>query len=219
MGPANPGAGQWLAVPFLLVGSLLAQPLQAAGLSTISIQPTGAHGAAPFPGWELRAPFAALNTLELELGDQPYAAVLGLLPAAAAADHRVSVQFETSMAISDEGPQFDLLDWKHCRSDWITLVPGAGATFVLPAPSDAQASCFPAVTVAEIRSALAARLRADSREGPDAERWLSLLRPLASVDELPISVGISTMRLRIEVRDNDAWRQLTMLELKLPLGC
>ena len=204
---------------FLLAGGWLAQSLQAAGLSTISIQPTSAQGAAPFPGWKLQAPFAALNTLEMELGDPPYVAVPGLLPAAAAADHRVSGLFETSMAISDEGPQFDLLDWKHCRSDWTALLPDAGATFVLPAPSDAQASCFPAVTVAEIRSALAARLRADGREGPDADRWLSLLRPLASVDDLPISIGISTVRLRIEVRDDDEWRQLTMLEFKLPLGC
>jgi hypothetical protein len=85
----------------LLLGWPMALPLRAAVLNEIRIEASQAAGTAPFSGWRRSAPFAKVQVVKLELGDEIYGAILKLAPSAGARNYRVSVQFETSMAIGN----------------------------------------------------------------------------------------------------------------------
>ena len=130
------------------------------------------------------------------------------------------MQFETSMAISDEGPHIDLLDWKHCVSEWKFLQPMQGGNhYRLPGPTEAEASCFPPVTAQEIEAAVLAELQGYSFEEARMQRWLELARTAAPPGEGPMYIGISKVRLRVEQYVADHWAEVTTVEFTLPLGC
>lgn len=198
---------------------LLALPVGAEDLIAIRIESSDAPGVGVFPGWVQRAPFAATTRIDLELGDEPYGAVLNLDSATSAGNHRVFVQFETSLAIGDEGPHLDLLDWKHCLSAWQTLKQSAGGGFVLPHPSAAQASCFPPSTIVELELALRSALQANGIPEPDRQRWMTLADSMKFPGDAPSYIGISKVRVRIDERADGQWKQVTTLEFMLPLGC
>jgi hypothetical protein len=203
----------------LSLGASYAQSLRAEELTEIRIEQSGAEGAGLFPGWVGKAPFRKLQKIDLELGDDPYGAILRLGPRAKLDAYRVSVQFETSMAIGDEGPHIDLLDWKHCTSDWKVLKPGKGGDFVLPTPNEAESSCFPPSTTAEIKAALRSALRGYGISGSEARHWLELAGPIDAPGDQPSYLGISKVRVRVEQRGLQGWWPLTMIEFMPPLGC
>lgn len=193
-------------------------PLHASGLAEIRISSIEPASAGSFPDWTQRAPFASRIAVPLELGDEPYDVALSLDRDNGLANYRISVQFETSMAISDEGPHIDLLGWKHCTTSWKVLQPHAKG-FLLPRPSEAESSCFPDATASEIRSALESALRDAGIPDADARRWLTLAKSIHKAGESPSYIGISKVRVRIEERAHDGWKHVTMLEFLLPLGC
>lgn len=203
----------------LSLGALCVQPLRAAELAEIRIEQSDSEGAGLFPGWVGKAPFRKLQTVDLALGDDPYGAILELSTQAKPSAYRVSVQFETSLAIGDEGPHIDLLDWKHCTSDWKVLKPGKDGGFVLPTPNEAESSCFPSSTAAEIKSALRSALRGYGISGSEARHWLKLTDSINAPGNLPSYIGISKVRVRVEERGQQGWRPVTTIEFMPPLGC
>jgi hypothetical protein len=165
-------------------------------------------------GWHWPAPWPASVEVDVEFGDDP--AGSELLIGNADAPYRVQVQFETSLAIGDEGPHLDLTGWKHCRSDWHLAAVLAPRRFRLPVPTDAEAACFPPVSTDELVQAIRTAARQD---GFDAARWTSLVPPRARPGDAPTYVAISTMRVRVERRVGGRWQPATMLVFRLPMGC
>lgn len=195
-----------------------AASVQAGELTRLQLH--AAPGGNAFSGWSQQAPFKRVHTLALELGDELEGTILSLSTTASPDTHRVSLQFETSMAISDEGPHIDLLDWKHCVSDWkyVSRIQG-GNSYRLPGPSEAEASCFPAVTAQEIEVAVLAELQGDSFDEARMQRWLELARSVNVPGESPSYVGVSKVRLRVEEYVDGQWIEVTRVEFTSPLGC
>lgn len=171
--------------------------------------------------WKAGEPLSRRIEEALEFGDETEGSVLRLLLAEGdPARYRVSVQFETSMAISGEGPHIDLVDWKHCQSDWRPAEPVAGSGFRLPAPSDRDHSCFPHATREELREAVKRELDEYGWEKEQREHWLQLVRQVPKPGEQPSYVAISTVRVRIErLDDRGTWTLLTTIDFELPMGC
>lgn len=203
----------------LSLGLLLALPVSAQGLIAVRIEPSNAPEAGVFAGWVRQAPFTATTRIDLELGDEPYGAVLNLDAVGDAGHHRVLVQFETSLAIGDEGPHLDLLDWKHCVSAWQALQPSAAGGFVLPHPSAAQASCFPSSTIDELKVVLRSALQASGIAETDRQRWITLADSIEVLGDAPSYIGVSKVRVRIDEQAGGQWKEVTTLEFMLPLGC
>lgn len=199
---------------------LLAAAVSAQAGELTRLQLHAAPGAMTFAGWSEQAPFKRLHTVALKLGDELEGTILSLSTTASPETHRVSMQFETSMAISDEGPHIDLLDWKHCVSEWKFLQPMQGGNhYRLPGPTEAEASCFPPVTAQEIEAAVLAELQGYSFEEARVQRWLELARGVSAPGEGPSYVGVSKMRLRFEQYVDDQWVEVTRVEFTSPLGC
>ena len=201
------------------LGAVLALPVSAQAISTIRIAPSKPDAASVFPGWVRQAPFSETVRIELELGDDPYNAVLAMDSEGKQGDQRVLVQFETSLAIGGEGPHIDLLDWKHCVSEWQALQSTLTGEFVLPGPTVKQATCFPRATKAELREALVSALEKDGGDELRTTRWLALTDSIKVPGDSPSYVGVSKMRVRIEQLIGQEWKKVTTLEFILPLGC
>ena len=157
---------------------------------------------------------------DLELGDETGGSVLRLLLAEAdESRYRVSVQFETSMGIGDDGPHIDLLDWKHCRSDWRPAEPLADHGFRVPAPNEGDDSCFPDSTRGELREAVKRVMAQPGWDDRQRHRWIDIAKQVKVVGEMPSYVASSTVRVRIARLDGRSWIPLTTIDFRLPLGC
>lgn len=192
--------------------------VRASELAAIEISPSLPGAEPSFSGWRQAAPVPRMQQVSLELGDEIYGASLRLTPASDGGEYRVRVQFETSLSIDDEGPHLDLVDWKHCVSEWRPADSAGLHAFTLPAPSGWEASCFPSVRVGEIRAATQAALVRSGMEDA-APRWLDLLAPVKKVGDQPTYVGISKVRVRVEALRNGQWREVTTVEFLVPMGC
>ena len=203
---------------FACVSLAAAVSAQAGELTRLQVHAT--PGANTFAGWSEQAPFKRVHTVALELGDELEGKILSLSTTALPDTHRVSMQFETSMAISDEGPHIDLLDWKHCVSEWKFLPRMQGGnSYTLPGPTETEASCFPSFTPQEIQAATLAELQGYGFEETRVQRWLELARTVSALGEGPLYVGVSKVRLRIEHYVDDQWVEVTRVEFTSPLGC
>ncbi|MET0580577.1 MAG: hypothetical protein ABWX88_08475 [Pseudoxanthomonas sp.] len=206
---------------FALLGVFHAAPSSAGELTEIRITQAPVDGAGKTPSWVQKAPFQKRQEIILELGDDPYGAVVQLDTQAKPELHayRISVQFETSLAIGDEGPHVDLLDWKHCTSAWKIVEVGEDGGFVLPKPTEAESTCFPAATKAEIKTAVRSALRRYGMDDSGGEHWLELADSVNAPGELPSYIGVSKVRVRIEKRIERSWKEVTTIELMPPMGC
>jgi hypothetical protein len=214
----NTATQRWALCLFLLPG-ILATPARAAPPQAILLEFDS-------PERELREVWTQPDRMpqrmdvSLELGDEAGGSVLRLLPDAGDADsYRVSVQFETSAGISGEGPHIDLLDWKHCRSDWRPAEPVGNSGFRLPVPRNEDDTCFPQATRAELREAVERALGEYGMGTDSDQRWLGLADQVPRVGEFPSYIAISTVRVRIERHDGRSWRLLTTIDFRIPMGC
>ena len=123
------------------------------------------------------------------------------------------------MGISGEGPHIDLLDWKHCRSEWRPAEPVALGGFRLPVPRDRDHTCFPQSTPAELRRAVQQALDGYAFGAERNRQWLDLVEQVPAVGEFPSYVAISTVRVRIEQLDGNRWSLLTTIDFAVPMGC
>lgn len=208
----------WCAIALALALSLLSAPLAAAGLESIRITQVAGSWRHLQP-WQLTGPVPESVDVELGLGDEIEGAVLALQPSDGDTDtqYRVMTQFETSLALGDDGPHIDLLDWRHCRSQWRPAIAAQAGTWHLPEAGDDERACFPASSAGELVEATR-RALADL-EPADRARWLALARSVAVVGEAPSYVSISAIRVRIDTLTSEGWRALTTLVFRIPMGC
>jgi hypothetical protein len=201
------GARQCL-LAFLLYAGVAAA--SAPELLEVRLLPAGSG----FSGWSSEGLVPRTLQVPLELGDEPWGVILQLTPTHADGSWRVRVQYETSLVISDDGPHLDLVDWKHCTSEWKTAAALGPHAFELPTPDAADHDCFPSYT----RQELEAAVRAQS--SLDAARWLQVIRREPGEDgSSPLVVGISTVRVRIEVVREGRWVEVSTLAFQPPMGC
>ncbi len=90
---------------------------------------------------------------------------------------RVSVQFETSSTIMDEGPHIDLIEWKHCTTNWVNLKSTKPNEFTLPKAMLIDKECFPTVSNDEVKSKI---------HEIAGKRWSSLLKGDIDVHKYPL---------------------------------
>jgi hypothetical protein len=191
---------------------------QASELAAIEISPSLPGAEHVFSGWRQAAPVPRTQQVSLEVGDEVYGALLRLTPVDAGGEYRVRVQFETSLAVGDEGPHIDLVDWKHCVSEWKPAGSAGPLVFVLPAPSEQEAGCFPSVRATEIAAATRATLLRAGMED-SVPHWLGLLAPVKRAGDQPTYVGVSKVRLRVEALRQGQWVEVTTVEFLMPMGC
>ena len=134
------------------------------------------------------------------------------------ARNRVRVQFETSLAVGDDGPHIDLVDWKHCVSEWKPADPAGPHAFILPSPTEQESGCFPSARAPEIKVATRTALVREGMEDA-VPRWLGLLAPVSKAGDHPTYVGISKVRMRVEALREGQWVEVTTVEFLMPLGC
>jgi hypothetical protein len=191
---------------------------RAADLAAIEIAPSLPDAVHVFSGWRQAAPVPRAQQVSLEVGDEIYGALLRLTPLDPGDEYRVRVQFETSLAVGDEGPHIDLVDWKHCVSEWRLAEATERNAFILPSPTEQESGCFPAARAPEVKAATRAALeRAGMDDG--VSRWLDLLAPVEKAGDHPTYVGISKVRVRVEVRRKGQWVEVTTAEFLMPMGC
>ncbi len=156
------------------------------------------------------APFSPEITASLELGDTLSGGTIKVI-ATERVPYRISVQLETSMTISDEGPHLDLTDWKHCTTGWIVAEPLGDSIFALPSYDNVDTDCFPEVTHQDIREAVFQR---------GGERWLGVVERASESDGFsPVSIELSTVRIKVEKQVNSRWEHVTLIDLAVPMGC
>ena len=157
----------------------------------------------------LAEPFKDRITIPLEMQDQISNANL-IIVANKNDKIRASLQLETSMSIQDEGPHLDLLDWKHCTSDWLTIDNTATHQFKLPDFENISLDCFPEVTLAEIKQAVLEH---------DGQEWMPLFDRDSFNKEMNLLIGISAARIKIEQMIEGKWVAVTIVNLTIPIGC
>jgi hypothetical protein len=124
---------------------------------------------------------------------------------------KVEMQYETSMALGDEGPHLDLVHWKHHTSPWQTIQPTAANAFPVPEIPEAELTRFPNVTTNDIVAAV--------RNSGAEKRWLDLARTCIGPNNGPCYVSTSRISFRISVKQNDAWKLAHTLNFSIPMGC
>ncbi|WP_200842627.1 hypothetical protein [Zhongshania aliphaticivorans] len=156
------------------------------------------------------APFNKNIDASLEVGDSLSKATLELLEEDNV-PFRVQIQLETSMSIQNEGPHLDLIDWRHCTTEWALIESTDDNTFQLPDFNDVNVDCFPAVTDEEIASEV---MRVGGQEWVDianGKGWPAGYRP--------ISIELSRVRLKIEKFIEGEWSRVTVMNIAIPMGC
>ncbi|WP_368564327.1 hypothetical protein [Pseudoxanthomonas sp. UTMC 1351] len=190
----------------------------ASDLAAIEISPSLPGAEHVFSGWRQAAPVPRTQQVPLEVGDEVYGALLRLTPASAGSEYRVRVQFETSLAVGDDGPHIDLVDWKHCVSEWRPADSAGLHAFILPSPTEQESGCFPSARATEIKVATqAALVRAGMEDS--APHWLGLLASVKQAGDQPTYVGISKVRVQVETLRKGQWVEVTTVEFLVPLGC
>ena len=148
---------------------------------------------------------------DLELGESIENQLIVLQPFPNdAREFKVEQQFETSMAIGDEGPHVDLINWKHYTSDWKEIENVGENRFRTFRVSEADTQRFPAATSQEIH-------RVVLKEG--GKRWGDLARQCKTPFDPPCYVGLSRISFRISAYEDGNWNEIHRINFSIPLGC
>ena len=168
-----------------------------------------ARGKDHFQGYSFAAPYKKTTNAYLDLGENLSNKTVRIA-AKDGANFKVQIQLETSLTIMDEGPHLDLINWKHCTTEWREVEKISGSEFILPVLEKINVDCFPNVTAAEIR-AEALKL--------GGERWANLIKQDASINDYPLSTALSLVRIKIEEKISGEWQTITVLHFSIPMGC
>ena len=159
--------------------------------------------------YRFNSPFTKAITTYLELGDN-LDEQLVKLTSSKADQFRVHVQYETSITVMDEGPHLDLIDWKHCTTEWLQVSESSPNIFTLPQERKINLDCFPSVTSKEIKDAVL-------KYG--GERWASLLKDNVDINTYPLAAAVSTIRIRVQRFSGENWVEDAMITINVPMGC
>lgn len=125
-------------------------------------------------------------------------------------EFKIEQQYETSLAVSNEGPHLDLTDWKHYRSEWREIKNLGDGQFLTLKLSEAESNRFPKVTLREVYREVLKR---------GGEGWARLVGESKTINEGALYVGVSKFSLRVKVKEDGEWVVLKLLEFSLPMGC
>ena len=162
-----------------------------------------------FQTYKFPAPFKNTTKAYLDLGEDLSSKKI-IIKSKNDTHYRVFVQVETSLTIMNEGPHLDLINWKHCTTEWLEINRISSSKFSLPQINEIDINCFPKVSAAEIR---------DEAYKQGGQRWADLIDLNASIDDYPIAVGISSIRLKLEKKIEGTWQLITILDFTVPMGC
>jgi hypothetical protein len=178
-----------------------------ASITEISIIPNSAESfQMPI---KFTSPFKSSSRSYMELGDTISNSKIHI-SASNLEQFRISVQLETSMSIQDEGPHLDLVNWKHCTTNWFMVENIAKHKFKLPNFDNINLDCFPKVTISEIKNAALEQ---------GGEHWVAVIENNISNDYSPISIDLSLVRIKVEQFVKSKWVLVTVLNIDVPLGC
>lgn len=124
---------------------------------------------------------------------------------------RIQQQFENSMALGDEGPHYDLVDWKHYTSPWQEIENSAPNRFVTRRLSEADYGRFPEVTTSEILNFL--------RKDGAPKNLIEHARSCTGADSGPCYVTTSRISLRISRKEDGRWKSIHTVNFLIPMGC
>ncbi len=126
-------------------------------------------------------------------------------------DILIEQRYETSVAISNEGPHCDLTDWKHYYSDWKSLKQSSDGKFI-GITYDLEANQrFPKVPISELK---------ESVKKQCGEEWYQLVKNIKSPHEDPSSVGISRYYLNVTGKQKTTGKTIKKtIIIELPMGC
>jgi hypothetical protein len=161
--------------------------------------------------WNESAPFSPKLEFDLALGENIDDQVVELTPRNGSSEtFRVQVQFETALAVGDEGPHLDLVGWNGCKSSWRDAEQLSPLRFRLPKPTTAEETCFAKVSGKDIRAEVARR---------GGKRWARLVRNVQGPATEPLYVAIAYVRIAVQRMVSDAWRTGLTIEARVPMGC
>lgn len=161
--------------------------------------------------WTESAPFSPRLEFDLALGENIDDQVVDLTTRNGSTDtFRVQVQFETALAVGDEGPHLDLVGWHGCKSPWRAAEQLSPLQFRLPKPTEAEETCLPKVSGKAIRAEVARR---------GGKRWARLVRNVQGPGSEPLYVAIAYVHITVQRRVSDAWRTVLTIHGRVPMGC
>jgi hypothetical protein len=127
-------------------------------------------------------------------------------------DITVSQAYETSVTIEKE-EHFNLTDWKHYRSDWVTLRPVRTNHYIGTSYTEKERRLFPAVTVDELKAYLVATFK----HGHGLSDHINQIK---SVQDPPSAVEISRQFIRITGTRKDTGEKVSrLIVLNALMGC
>ena len=185
---------------FMLLLGLAAAPLAfAAKATTIKLRTDSRT---------IEIPYDADSTeISLELGETARSVEIVNAPY----EMEVVQLFETSVTLQDEGPHWDMTDWKHNYSESFGLEKIKRRFNIMASTSDESFLPAPKVTTTELVDELV-RTHAP-------ERWVNLAKSCKSLTTYPCAVGTSRIILHISKKtglDNETTKKVI---LTLPMGC
>jgi len=197
--------GVWLAVCVCL--ALPMSPLAQAEIRRIEVW----TDQAPTALWKRASPFQRRYTLETELGDSVRMVKVEQGEDTPREKLRIRFQYQTSLALGNEGPHLDLLDWKHCTTAWQSIADPGDGHFDIPPPTTRQASCFPSFGQAELLAAV----RAHGGEG----KWITLAKDVSRAGQGASYVAPSLLRMQVQHWDGAAWVVDLEFDVPIAMGC
>jgi len=128
-------------------------------------------------------------------------------------EYRMFERYRTSMSISAEGPHLDLVNWRHFDSPWIGL-PSLGVQRFRMLPTDQiEGSKFPPTTKSEIIKEVRRHV------GNDWPTLLELVKDCSGPNEGACFVSVSSIYLRIQKKVKTGWLDISLVEVRIPMGC
>lgn len=126
-------------------------------------------------------------------------------------EFKVEQQFENSMAIGDEGPHWDFVDWKHYTSPWRGLESVGTRQFLTRKLSEDDYTKFPRVSNKEI-------VRLLKKRGA-SKGWIEHARTCSTANSGPCYVSTSRISLRISIKEDNRWKVIHTINFSIPMGC
>ena len=185
----------------------LALSSNAWAVSQIEILSNG--GSAQFQGYRFSPPYGNMTEAFVDLGESLSSKIVRIT-AKAGTQFRVNVQMESSLTIMNEGPHLDLVDWKHCTTEWREAERITDSEFRIPVTEEIDQACFQEISVAEIRDEVLKR---------GGTRWADLIKDDASITDYPMALALSSVTVKVEELLEDGWTVVTIIRFSIPMGC
>lgn len=149
---------------------------------------------------------------DLDLG-QNWQGELQIIGQVSSKNLSAEMRYETSLAISDEGAHFDLVDWQHFQSAWLPLKRVNETKFVMPEVSLVERSQFPFVSKRDLLDYI------KSSERDRGGRWSKLAELCQTPSSSPCYVGISKIMIKIYEGEGPQKKLFREIVLRPAMGC